>query len=34
MLTLTIEQLQAELRWLKRVERQAPRRAPAQRAPR
>src|ERR1051326_259175 len=29
MLTLMIEQLQAELRWLKRVERQAGRRAPA-----
>jgi DNA-binding PadR family transcriptional regulator len=29
MLTLMIEQLRSELRWLKRVERQAPRRAPA-----
>jgi DNA-binding PadR family transcriptional regulator len=29
MLTLTIDQLQTELRWLKRVTREAPRRAPA-----
>jgi len=29
MLTLTIDQLHAERRWLERVERQASRRAPA-----
>jgi transposase len=33
MLTLMIEQLQAELRWLARVEREARRRAPARRPP-